>query len=89
MNANETINVKAPNDRIVLTAAHEPWVGVQYTIGRVSFPDPDEPVISFEYDIISGVVEDKPAFERYIGDELVLAIAAGLKEQSLVFKGGV
>lgn len=88
-NANETINVKAPNDRIVLTAAHEPWIGVKYTIGEVSFPDENEPIMSFEYNIISGVVDDKAAFEKYVGDELVVMIMAGLEDKSVVFKGGI
>lgn len=86
---NSSINVAAPNNRVVLTAAQEPWIGVQYTIGEVSFPDENEPIMSFEYDIISGVVEDRPAFEKYVGDSLVEMIIAGLEDSSVVFKGGV
>lgn len=84
------ITVESKEDRIIITATDAPWVGVKYTLGAVSFSeDEDDPHMSFEYDIVSGTVDDKAAFEKYVGDSIIRMIEDQLREQTLIFKGGV
>jgi hypothetical protein len=66
----------------------DPWVGVCVKTGAISFPDENEPVMQFEYDIIEGVVEDKQVFEQRLGDFIVSVIEEQLKTKSLLYTGG-
>jgi hypothetical protein len=67
------------------------FTGVVFNFGKVSFPNEEEAVISFEYDVLEGSVAeaDKPLFEKTIGDILIKIIADSIKNKELVFKGGV
>ena len=64
------------------------FAGVVYRIGEVSFPDEDEPILHFSYDIVWGDVDDKPAFEKFIGDSIVEMLKEQLAKGEAVFKGG-
>lgn len=65
------------------------FIGTTYKYGRVWFPDEDEPILSFDYDVIS---EPKPVFkeqfETLVGEILVAMIKKSLEEHSTVFAGG-
>lgn len=78
-------------DRIDITIKTGPFAGVVYNIGEVSFPDEDEPIISFAYDVVSGEVleSQKSEFEKFIGDSLLEMIKEALEDKTLVFKGGI
>jgi hypothetical protein len=76
-------------DRIIIEIDSGDFAGIQYTIGEVSFPDGDEPILHFNYDIIKGSVVDKSAFEKFVGDTLVKMIEESLRENTTVFKGGI
>lgn len=73
----------------------EPFAGIIYTYGRVSFDEDesnDELRISFEYEILdyaNKALSDKKPFEQYIGDLLQELIHQGIAENSLTYTGGV
>jgi len=62
--------------------------GIQFKFGQVDFGE-EEPVLNFEYDIISGTPVDLKAFEDSIAQLLILMIEQSIKENSTVFAGGV
>lgn len=65
------------------------YAGVCVLIGGISFPDPDEPVMSYQYDIIEGSVSNTSEFEKHLGDALVDMILERLKNQKpILYKGG-
>jgi hypothetical protein len=82
-------DTSAKEDKVVIEIMEGDFKGVKYTLGEVSFPDEDEPVLSFHYDIIEGIVDDLPAFEKFVGDQLVIMIEQTLRDKTIVFKGGV
>lgn len=67
------------------------FAGIKYNYGRTWFPDEDQPILSFEYDIIS---EKKPSdiikkeFEQFIGDVLMIMLKKAIAEESVVYSGG-
>ncbi len=62
--------------------------GCLFNFGRVEFPDENEPVLSFDYNLLEGVAADKEKFETTIGDILVQLLQKALDNQELIFKGG-
>ena len=83
------------NGMIGLKLTEEPYCGIIYNYGMVSLnedPTTDSLQISFEYEILNyagKTIEDKQAFESYIGDLLQELIHAQLAENSIVYTGGV
>lgn len=67
------------------------FAGIKYNYGRTWFPDEDQPILSFEYDIIS---EKKPSdimkqeFEQLLGNILMEMLKKAIAEQSVVYAGG-
>lgn len=73
----------------------EPFEGIIYTYGRVSFEEDaehDTLRLKFEYEILEdsakGMSDMKP-FEKYIGDILQEIIHQGIEENNLTYTGGV
>jgi len=64
--------------------------GVVFNFGAVEFPDEDQPVLRFDYNIIEGdvKVDRKVYFEQTIGDILVELIEQALQKQELIYRGG-
>lgn len=62
--------------------------GCLFNFGRVEFPDENEPILSFDYNLLEGVAADKEKFETTIGDILVQLLQKALDNQELIFKGG-
>ncbi len=75
-------------DKIVIKINQGPFAGISYILGEVTFPDEDEPILQFQYDIVEGEPDDRPAFEKFVGDALVEMLKKSLEEQTTVFKGG-
>lgn len=75
-------------DKIVIKINSGPFAGISYILGEVTFPDEDEPILQFQYDIVEGMPEDREAFEKFVGDALVEMLRKSLEEHSTVFKGG-
>lgn len=75
-------------DKIVIKINSGPFAGISYVLGEVSFPDEDEPILQFHYELVEGKPDDVPAFEKFVGDALVEMLKKSLEEHSTVFKGG-
>lgn len=73
---------------ITVTAGQ--FEGIVYRLGDVSFPDEDEPILQFSYDIIDGELSesDKPVFEKFVGDSIVQMLEEQLRKGELVYHGG-
>jgi len=63
--------------------------GVVYSYGKVEFPYEDEPILSFEYTLHVGIVENLEAFRIIIGDILVEVIEDSVKNKNTIFYGGI
>ena len=63
---------------------------VVFNFGAVEFPDENEPILRFDYNIIEGDVKlnKQKDFENTIGDILVELIEQALKNKDLIYKGG-
>ena len=81
--------VPSPDSEVIVIKINEgEYAGVSYTIGGVSFPEDDAGILKFDYNIIDGAVANKEAFEMFIGDAFVDMIVEGLKDKSIIYKGG-
>lgn len=66
------------------------FTGTIYSYGKVEFPDPDEPNMSFEYTIHNSEVDtSNEKFKNTIGDILVEILEESLKKNETVFTGGI
>jgi hypothetical protein len=64
--------------------------GTVYSYGKVEFPEPDEPKLSFEYTVHhSDVDTSNEKFKNKIGNILVEMIEDSLKKNETVFSGGI
>jgi hypothetical protein len=50
--------------------------------------DKTQPILSFHYYLIDGVIEDTATFEQEIGDLLVELIKEGLDRNEVIYHGG-
>ena len=70
------VTVKSNNDGLeALKLTEEPYAGIIYTYGKVSFEEGDILKIKFDYSIVDyadKVLTDSKPFEKYIGDILLL-----------------
>lgn len=77
-------------DKTKMTITVGPDSGVEFVFGKIWFPDENEPILSFDYDIVS---EQKPvdldAFRNIMGAVLQAAILKAVGEGSAVYAGGV
>lgn len=66
------------------------FTGTIFSYGEVSFPDPDQPVLSFNYTVHETSQDtESDRFKNTIGDMLTEMIEESLKEKDTVFKGGI
>ena len=63
---------------------------VVFNFGAVEFPDEDQPILRFDYNILEGDVKvhKQKEFENTIGDILVELIEQALTKQELIYRGG-
>ena len=65
---------------------------ITFTLGGVKFIEgDDEANLQFEYDVIEGAIPEgrEEQFKQLLGDFVVQAIEEGIKNNNLVYKGGV
>lgn len=76
---------------IALEILEGEFKGTIFSFGKVEFPDPEEPVLSFEYTLHQGYVseDNKQTFKTCLGDILVNILEESLKDKTTVFKGGI
>lgn len=66
------------------------YAGTVLSYGKVDFPDPDEPILSFEYTVHKSEIDTTTEkFKNMLGDMLVEMIEESLKENETVFVGGI
>jgi hypothetical protein len=67
------------------------FTGIIFNFGKVEFPDENEPILKFEYNLLEGAVEDsrKQIFEKTMGDMLVDLLRKAMEQKEISFKGGV
>lgn len=73
-----------------------PFIGTIFSFGKVEFPNPDEPILNFEYTVHEGILLDKDdsnhtveEFRTCLGDILVHIIEESLTNKTTVYKGGI
>lgn len=79
------------NDEVV-QLIDGPYTGVQYQYGRVQFvPDEQKDILNlkFDYEILSGEVQDIAEFQTYIGDLLLEIIEDHVANNNVVYTGGI
>jgi len=70
------------------------YTGIKIVLGAVKLEEnqkQDNCTLKYNYDIIEGIVEDsdKKEFDNYIGDTLMQMLSDGVKNNDLVYSGGV
>lgn len=70
------------------------FVGVKIVLGGIKFienKEQDNCTLKYDYDIIEGMINDsdKKEFDDYIGDTLMQMLSDGVKNNDLVYMGGV
>ena len=70
------------------------YTGVKIVLGAVKLEEnqkQDNCTLKYTYDIIEGIVEDsdKKEFDNYIGDTLMQMLSDGVKNNDLIYSGGV
>jgi len=70
------------------------FAGIKIVLGAVKLEEnkeQDNCTLKYNYDIIEGIVEDsdKKEFDDYIGDTLMQMLDDGVKNNDLVYTGGV
>jgi hypothetical protein len=70
------------------------YAGIKIVLGGVKLEEnaeQDNCTLKYNYDIIEGIVadSDKKEFDTYIGDTLMQMLSDGVKNNDLVYSGGV
>ena len=86
-----TLTIKpGDEDAYHITINEGAFRGTTYKYGRIWFPDDNEPIMSFDYDVIS---DPKPVFkeqfEQLIGEILHEMLKKSIEERTTVYTGGV
>ena len=80
------------NGKEAIKLTSEPYSGIIFSYGKVSFNEVDEQLrLAFEYEIHDNANKgfDKRIFEQYLGELLEQLIYEGIEKNSLVYTGGV
>lgn len=92
-NLKEVDDPNHKGDVFTLELLEEPFSGKLIQFGGVRIEEDDgQAILHFEYDVINEAdspVADKNAMNKYLGDLLVEMIEEGIKNNSLVYKGGI
>ena len=77
-------------DKQAITINHGDFAGLKYTYGRVWFPDENEAILSFEYDVVNGEVEEefKKELHELLGKILAAILEKSLNDGSTVYANG-
>lgn len=74
-----------------ITITEGDFAGTVYKYGRVWFEDPDQPVMSFDYDIITATLnvgKNKDEFLNLIGVILQNILRKAVDDQTAIYTGG-
>lgn len=69
----------------------EPYTGVCFSLGKVSFiGTEEEPILEYNYDILEGreLVGDVKVFEKFVADLIFNMIMEKLEKGELLYSGG-
>lgn len=77
-----------------ITLSEGKFAGVKYVLGKTELienKEQDNLTLKYHYDIIESKIEDsdKAEFETLIGDILMQMLSDGVKNNDLVYSGGV
>ena len=77
-----------------ITLTEGKFAGVKYVLGKTELienKEQDNLTLKYHYDIIESKIEDsdKQEFETLIGDVLMQMLSDGVKNNDLVYSGGV
>ena len=81
-------------NRYSIEYTHGKYAGIKIVLGAVKIEENQEQdncTLKYNYDIIGGIVEDsdKKEFDNYIGDTLMQMLSDGVKNNDLIYSGGV
>ena len=76
------------NQNSEITVINGSFAGTVFSLGEVSFPDENQPILSFRYHLLKGDVSRNEEFEKEIGDLLVELIQEGLERNEIIYNGG-
>ena len=81
-------------NRYSIEYTHGKYTGIKIVLGAVKIEENQEQdncTLKYNYDIIGGIVEDsdKKEFDNYIGDTLMQMMSDGVKNNDLIYSGGV
>jgi hypothetical protein len=81
-------------NRYSIEYTHGKYAGIKIVLGAVKIEENQEQdncTLKYNYDIIGGIVEDsdKKEFDNYIGDTLMQMMSDGVKNNDLIYSGGV
>lgn len=76
------------NGFMTLKVASGQFGGTMFTLGKIMFPDEDEPILQYEINYISEPPSDQPTFEQEVGNFIVEMIMKQLEEGKVVYSGG-
>ena len=71
-----------------LKVASGQFSGTMFTLGKITFPDENEPILQYEINYISEPPSDKSEFEQEVGDFIVALLKKQLAEGEVVYSGG-
>lgn len=71
-----------------LKVASGPFSGTMFILGKVTFPEGDEPTLQYEINYISEPPSDRATFEQEVGDFIVALLTKQLSENEVIYSGG-
>lgn len=86
-----TFSVPNNDGTTLITVNAGEFAGIQYQYGRVWFEDENEPVMSYEYDVLSEQkipTEKKQQFDIEAGEILKEILVASLANEDVAYVGG-
>ena len=79
------------NTETHITITEGDFAGTTFKFGRVWFPDENEPILSFDYDVINATLNvgsKKTEFLNLIGAILQNVLLCAVEEQTAIYTGG-
>ena len=57
--------------------------GLRFVVNDISFPDENEPILSFNYDLLCDPMFPKEEYEKMIGDWITHVLTCAAEDQTL------
>ncbi len=57
--------------------------GLRFVVNNISFPEPDEPILSFDYDLLCDPLFPKEEYEKMIGDWISYVLTCATEDGTL------